>query len=163
MIKEIINIGTSANSGDGDPDRVAWEKTKNNIDNLFDAKSITGDAKFDSPVGNFGESPTTPRTVASIPLNKTNALSAGTCGIYFKGAVLNKNNFSGGSIVLFSGVNTINELCLIWIIYDKPNNCFHVNIQTGFTGDLGGVIETSPVITAVLYTGETSPVITVTL
>lgn len=35
MTKQIINIGTSANKGDGDPLRTAFTKVNNNFDELY--------------------------------------------------------------------------------------------------------------------------------
>ena len=37
MAKQIINLGTSANKGDGDPLRTAFDKVNDNFDELYTA------------------------------------------------------------------------------------------------------------------------------
>ena len=37
MTKQIVNIGTSANKGDGDPLRTAFDKVNDNFDELYTA------------------------------------------------------------------------------------------------------------------------------
>ena len=96
----------------------------------------TGDAKFNHPGGTWGDDPNVPLTTANINLSLTGALNAGTTCIYYKGNVLGKSNFTGGTVVFLNGVNVLNELCAVWIIYDKNSGAFHVNITKGYTGDL---------------------------
>ncbi len=37
MAKQVINLGTSANKGDGDPLRTAFDKVNDNFDELYTA------------------------------------------------------------------------------------------------------------------------------
>lgn len=128
------------------------------------SSNVSGTTDFTKATGVYINSPNNPWMSGSIPLTLSNSVKGGIACIYYKGPVLTKDSFTGGVITMFAGVNVVNELCRVFIDYDKTNGCFGVNIQTGFTGDLpSGTTETSPVITVTDPTiTETSPVITVT-
>jgi len=136
-----------------------------------DELTMTGNGEaINTTVVSFSEingvwvnSPVNPIITNTLTLDVTNAKSGSVASVYYKGNVLDKTKILGGTIVSFNGVNVLNELCFIWISYDKINSSFHVNIQTGFTGDMpaiGG--ETAPIITITdIPTTETAPIITV--
>lgn len=122
------------------------------------------DAVFHNSFGSWVKSPSSPAS-GNINIDMTGAVNGGICAIYYSGAVLTKSSFIGGTITILSGSNTLNELCIVWIVYDQGNNAFQVNIQNGATGDIPDPSdETSPVITVTdpAAATETSPIITVT-
>jgi len=98
--------------------------------------NIIGITDFSKATGYYVDSPTIPYTGDTILLNKAQSVKGGIVAIWYKGNVLDKTKFTNGTIVIFSGVNVLNELCLVMVMYDKLSNGFSVNIQTGFTGDL---------------------------
>ncbi len=162
MAKQVINIGTNPNDGTGEPMRVGGDKINQNFDQLFDSGSKVDVTSFEKVGGDYVNSPSSPWTLSTIPLILTNAVNGGISSIWYKGPVLTKASFTGGTIVMFSGVNVLNELCRVFIDYDKANLAFSVNIQTGFTGDLpSGVTETSPVLVITDPLTETSPVLNI--
>ena len=130
MAKQIINIGTE-NAGNGDSYRNAFDKAKQNFDDLYEASNVTGTATFTKPA-TWVASPTVPVTT-TIQLSTAGAVSGAVAAVYFKGTSL---AFSGGTVVVQSGSIVANELCLVWIVYDKASNSFHVNVQSGATGSV---------------------------
>lgn len=121
---------------------------------------------FTKATGAYVNSPGTPWTSGTIPLNLTGVVKGGISAIWYKGPVLAYTDFTGGVVTMFSGVNVLNELCRVFIDVDQDSGAFSVNIQTGFTGQLpSGPInptdETAPTITVTDST-ETAPTITVT-
>ena len=99
---EVINVGSSANDGTGDPLRVAFEKVNNNFAALWatgfnTTEAITiGDttqAIFTVPVGVF--------TQATFQINTTDANSANSQNIVINAAVN-----SDGDAVKFTGHST---------------------------------------------------------
>lgn len=99
-----------------------------------DNKDDTTD--FSKATGYYVNTPILPWTSSTIPLVGSGAVKGGIVSIWYKGAVLSKSDFTGGTVVMFSGENTLNTLCRVFIDFDKNNNAYSVNIQTGFTGDL---------------------------
>lgn len=93
---------------------------------------------FSKATGTYINTPNAPWTESTIPLNYANLAKGGISTIWYKGPVLNKNSFTGGTITMFSGANVSNELCRVFIDVDASSGAFSVNIQTGFTGDLPG-------------------------
>ena len=89
---------------------------------------------FDKGSGYYVNSPTSPITSTPITLDRTGAVKGGFCVIWYKGAVLSYTDFTGGDVVMFNGVNVLDELCRIVIDYDKVSNAFSIGIQTGHTG-----------------------------
>ena len=162
MAKQLINIGNAANDNTGDTIRVGFSKVNSNLNELYDAKATTGAAKFTTPAGTFCASPTVPVTT-TINLDTSDAVNGGVCGVYFKGTNL---AFSGGTVVIQTGEIVDNELCLVWLVYDKTNNCFIANVQGGATGSTPtpGISFTAPTITVTDPGGIsfTAPTITVT-
>lgn len=127
------------------------------------ATNKTGTATFLNPVGTWVGTPSVPIT-GTITLDETGALDGYTAAVYFVGTEV---LFTGGVVVLQSGILVENELCIVWIIYNAQNNAFIVNIQNGATGVIpppDPSDETAPVIivTDPLLPVETAPVITVT-
>ena len=65
MSQEIINVGTLANDGEGDPLRVAFQKVNNNFTNLFATSSeisisnttgnTSGQVIFETAIANFSQ------------------------------------------------------------------------------------------------------------
>ena len=98
------------------------------------SKSVTGVTDFERSSGAYVSSPTSPITSGPIPLVKTNSVNGAFSVIWYKGAVLSYTDFTGGDVKIFNGVNVANELCRIFVDYDKGNNVFSVGIQTGDTG-----------------------------
>ena len=96
--------------------------------------NITGDPKFDQPGGNFVNSPTAPTTSTPIPLTLAGTLNAGIAVVYYKGAILTKDSFSPVPISFVNEGQVADELCFIYITYDKGANAFFVNIQNTYTG-----------------------------
>ena len=163
MSEQIINIGSAANDGTGDTYRVAHEKAKNNFNELYNSGDLTGSAVFKKPNGDFIGSDIAPLTGA-IPIDLTAAINGGFCGIYYSGPVINSlSYFTGATKVFLSGVNVLDELCIIWLVYNKTNDLIIATIQTGTFLGAAAVVETSPVITLTDPSiVETSPVITLT-
>jgi hypothetical protein len=123
----------------------------------------SGATDFTKAMGTFINSPSTPWTSGTIPLNTTGAVRGGMCAVWYEGPVLSSSSFTGGSVVLITGENTLNELCLVFIMYDKTNNSFVVNIQGGTTGVTPpSASATAPTITVTEVISATAPVITVT-
>jgi hypothetical protein len=124
----------------------------------------SGATDFSKAMGTFINTPTSPWTSGTIPLSTTGAVRGGTCAIWYKGPVLTSSSFTGGSVVLFTGTNTADELCLVFIMYDKTNNSFTVNLQAGSTGVTPpSASATAPTITVtdVGTASATAPTITV--
>lgn len=129
--------------------------------------NTTGATNFSKVSGTFVNSPGTPWTSGTIPLNKTGAVKGGTCAVWYSGPKLTADSFTGGTVVLISGSNPVDELCLVFIMYDKTNGSFTVNIQDGATGNSGE--PTTPTATAptisvsnpVANPSATAPTITV--
>ena len=88
-----------------------------------------GVARFYNPFGIWVNSPTTPVTTLPIVINKTNAKNTAVCGIYYKGSVISRGSSSGGNINEFKGENQVDQNCIIFLIYNKANDLFNVNIQ----------------------------------
>lgn len=101
-----------------------------------ESSNATSEAIFNNKDGTWINSPTNPLMSSTINLNLVNSKNGAVSPVYYKGNVLTKDNFTGGVIVFFSGVNTFNVLCAVWITYDKGSGAFHVNIINTFTGDL---------------------------
>ena len=110
---------------------------------------VTGTVTFTKKEQWVG-SPSSP--LSGITVSNSGALDGATAAIYYSGAVLTDASISGGTVVMFQGENILNELCVVFIIYDKLNNCYHVNIMGGATG----AIPTPPTVSF------TAPTITVT-
>lgn len=91
---------------------------------------------FSKAPGTYINSPNQPWTSGTIPLDTTGSVRGGIAAIWYKGPVLTKASFTGGVVTMFSGVNALDQLCRVFIDYDKDSDCFGINIQTGFTGDL---------------------------
>ena len=127
------------------------------------SSNVTDVTDFSKATGAYVNSPTVPWTSGTIPLTATGAVKGGISAIWYKGAVLSKASFTGGTVTMFSGVNVLDELCRVFIDYDLTSGAYSVNIQTGFTGDLpSGVSETAPVIEITDVVSETAPVIAIT-
>ena len=139
---------------------------------------VTGTVTFTKKEQWVG-SPSSP--LSSITVSSTGGLDGATAAVYYSGAVLTDESISGGTVVMFQGTNVLDELCIVFIIYDKLNNCYHVNIMGGATGetptpptvsftapvitvsDPGGISFTAPIITVTDPTVSfTAPTITVT-
>ena len=118
------------------------------------SSNVTDTTDFTKATGAYINTPSSPWTSGTIPLNATGAVKGGISAIWYKGAVLTKASFTGGTVTMFSGTNVLNELCRVFIDVDISSGAYSVNIQTGFTGDL----PSGPVIP----TDETAPTITVT-
>jgi len=123
--------------------------------------NLMGVTSFNKATGSYINDPNVPYTASVIPLDTTISVRGGISAIWYKGGVLTKSSFTNGIIVMFSGVNIANELCRVFIDYDKTNNSFSVNIQTGFTGDLPPIGGETPAIIKIEDLIETAPVITV--
>lgn len=102
---------------------------------LIEGATNSHEVKFDNIFGTWVGEPEDPITTNNIALNTDDAVNGAVCAIYYKGNVLYKTNFTGKTVTILSGENVANELCIVWIVYDKKVNGFYVNIQTGFTGD----------------------------
>jgi len=162
--EEIIAKGTHINQwwdDDANEVKAAVNDNDTRITNVEKSKDTTGTATFTTIAGTWVNTPTVPAT--SITVSATGAVNGGVAAVYYKGAVLTSGSITGGTVVLFSGTNTLDELCIVFIIYDKINNVYSVNIQSGATGATPGISFTAPTITV---TDEvisfTAPVITVT-
>lgn len=101
-----------------------------------DSGNVNDATDFTKATGVYVNAPNSPWISPTIPLILTDAINGGITSIWYKGSVLTKANFTGGVVTMFSGVNILDELCRIFIDYDRENGCFGINIQTGFTGDL---------------------------
>ncbi len=100
---------------------------------------------FTKATGAYVNSPTSPMTSSTIALNATGgAVRGGISAIWYQGAVLTKDSFTGGIVTMFSGTNVLNELCRVFIDVDTGSGAYSVNIQTGYTGDLPSGIDNVP-------------------
>ena len=156
--------GAQVNSWYDDDANEVKNVVNENFD-LIDGQRITGIVTFDRLI-TWVASATTPHTT-NIILDTTDSVDGSTACVYYSGPVLSRTNFTGGTIRIFSGENTEDVLCLVWIVYNKHANEFHVNIQTeggGTPPDPGTPTATAPVITVTEIAGPsaTAPVITVT-
>ena len=126
-----------------------------------EASSVTFDR-----LGGWTGSPTSPLS-GTINIDLTGAINGAVNGVYYDGAVVTGDSFSGVNIGILSGQNTANELCIVWMCYDSLAGVAHVNIQTGIYG--GGTPPSGPTATAPVITvtepvspSATAPTITVT-
>ena len=81
MAQEIINIGTTANDGAGDPIRTAFSKTNNNFSQLFAAGGVSGISNGTSNINilNSGAILISPQGTANvIAVTATGATVTGT-------------------------------------------------------------------------------------
>ena len=108
------------------------------------AKNSTDSAKFDKSEGNYIGTPNAPITSLPIQLDNTNAVNSGFSIIWYKGAVITKDDFSGGTPVILNGENTEDVLCRIFIDYHDLGNAYSASIQTGFTGELPASLLPAP-------------------
>lgn len=131
MAKQNFNIGTAPNDNTGDTDRVAWVKAQANFDELYDSGNLTTTAVFKKPNGDFINTESSPIT-GVIPIDLTDAVNGGFCGVYYQGALLNAiTSFSGATKVFVSGINIVDELCIVWLVYHKSVDLIIATIQTG--------------------------------
>ena len=118
---------------------------------------------FKNIFGTWINTPSSPIVSSTLPLDTTQSVNGAVTAVYYKGNVLDKTKFTGGTIVILNGVNVLDELCLVWLVYDKDSDAFHVNIQTGFTGDLPAVdvpdAPTSLVLTEGVSTTPNAPTV----
>ena len=98
--------------------------------------NVSGSTDFTKATGTYVNTPNTPWTSGTIPISSSLAVRGGISSVWYKGPVLTKASFTGGTVTMFSGTNVLNELCRVFIDYDAGSGAFSVNIQTGFTGDL---------------------------
>ena len=95
----------------------------------------TTTVSFNNIYGGFINSPASPITTSTITFDLTSAKNGGVVEAYYEGNILTKDSFIGGTIISFSnGGQVANELCFIWVVYDKGNNVFFVNIKADWTG-----------------------------
>lgn len=110
------------------------------LDNVKESGNEVSVVNFMKTSGNYVGTPCHPIVDVPIILDEVDAVSGGFSIIWYSGEVLSGSDFilnnDGDEIVIFSGVNILNEMCRITIDFDKKNRAFSVNIQTGFTGDL---------------------------
>lgn len=93
--------------------------------------------QFSNIYGGFINSPSVPIVTDTITFDLTNAKNGGVIEAYYSGNILTKDSFLGGTIVSFSNpAQALNQLCFIWISYDKGNNAFFVNIRADWTGEI---------------------------
>ena len=100
------------------------------------SSNTTGATDFTKATGTYINTPDSPWTSGTIPISSSLAVRGGISSVWYKGPVLTKASFTGGTVTMFSGTNVLNELCRVFIDYDAGSGAFSVNIQTGFTGDL---------------------------
>ena len=100
----------------------------------------TQTVKFEKAIGSFVSTPQSPITTNTISVDLTNSTNGAPICIYYKGNVLTKNSFTGATPTFFNGVNVLNELCEIWMIYNNVSNSLSVNINSGFTGTVPRII-----------------------
>ena len=100
----------------------------------------TQTVKFEKAIGSFVSTPQSPITTNTISVDLTNSINGAPICIYYKGNVLTKNSFTGAVPTFFNGVNVLNELCEIWMIYNNVSNSLSVNINSGFTGTVPRII-----------------------
>jgi hypothetical protein len=173
--EEIIAKGVHINQwwdDDANEVKAAVNDNDTRITSVEKSSTATGTATFTTIAGTWINTPSSP--ASSIVVSSAGAVNGGIAAVYYSGAVLTAGSISGGSVVLFSGTNVLNELCLVFIIYDKTNNVYSVNIQVGATGGIGisftaptitvtdGISFTAPTITVTDGSSFTAPVITVT-
>lgn len=129
------NVYTSADDVVSVLSPILFVKDELSMADSGEAGNTTVTAKFTNINGNWVNTPSTPGS-GNIILDLTNSKNGAVCALYYLGSVINKTIFIGGVIVFLSGINRLNELCLVFIIYDKGSNSFSVNILDGATGDL---------------------------
>ena len=56
----------------------------------------SGATDFTKAMGTFINSPSSPWTSGTIPLNTTGAVRGGTCAIWYSGPVLSSSSYTGG-------------------------------------------------------------------
>ena len=100
------------------------------------SSNVVGATDFTKATGAYINTPSSQWTSGTIPISSSLAVRGGISSVWYKGPVLTKASFTGGTVTMFSGTNTLNELCRVFIDYDAGSGAFSVNIQTGFTGDL---------------------------
>lgn len=111
--------------------------------------------KFDKTEGTYIGTAQAPITTLPIVLSLTDFVNGGFVIIWYKGEVITKDDFSGGTPVILDGVNTVNVLCRIFIDYHETSGSYSAAIQTGFTGELPVVVVDVPLAPTLTLTKET--------
>ena len=71
MAQQIINVGTGANSGNGDPNRTAWVKANDNFNELYSSSSLaSGFVDYNDTTGSIA---ITANTWVDVPNNTLGA------------------------------------------------------------------------------------------
>ena len=124
---EVINVGSSANDGTGDPLRVAFEKVNNNFANLWATGFNTTDAVT---IGNSTQAiftvPVAAFTQATLQVNTTDANSANSQNIVINAAISSDGNsvkFTGHSTTFFGDPLTNYDMDVVSgnvVLYSVP-------------------------------------------
>jgi hypothetical protein len=133
MAQELINIGTVANDGEGDPLRVAFQKINNNFTQLFTAGFATYEAVTydDAPDQVIFEIPANAFTQGTFQINSANPATVDSQNI-----VLVASIYNDGTDVGWTGRNTI-------IINDAVVSGYDINIEP-ISGNLQIVVSPIP-------------------
>ena len=116
----------------------AYEGGLEFIEVATEANNVLNEFTFENPIGLFINTPDNPVTSTNIILDSTKAVNGGVVQIYYKStSLLTKDSFivnEQDKVISFNSNQVADELCFIWIVYDKGNKVFHVNVQAGYTG-----------------------------
>jgi hypothetical protein len=133
MSQEIINVGTVANDGEGDPLRVAFQKINNNFTQLFTAGFETYEATTydDTPNQVIFELPANLFTQGTFQINSANPATVDSQNITLVASIYND-----GTDVGWTGRNTI-------VINDAVVSDYDIAID-GESGNLQVIVTPIP-------------------
>ena len=120
------------------------EMKRINLEDLTFISKNGATPKFDKTEGTYIGTAQAPITTLPIVLSLTDFVNGGFVIIWYKGAVITKDDFSGGTPVILDGVNTADVLCRIFIDYHETSGSYSASIQTGFTGELPASLLPAP-------------------
>jgi len=109
------------------------------------AENSVSDITFKNSIGTWVGTPNMPMTGQLVP-DLTDAINGATVGIYYTNGALDIKDDANVIVIRSTDAFVVDELCLVWFIYDAESNALHVNVQSGFTGNMpvapGGIPNT---------------------
>lgn len=125
----VFNVESEGNTGEG----LTTEQAQAIIDNtealgVLSAGSTNSNSEvitLDNLNGTWIGSTSSPKT--SITFDLTNAVNGAVSVVYYKAETLDIQH--NGTLIINKSLFSADELCVVWLIYDKGSNTIHVNVQ----------------------------------